>query len=206
MRVDGDQRLAGDGALAYAAPGIDRVMAGREHRDIVRAGIGATILARAGQRAARVRLAAVQVRANRASEKLAAAQRTKAPRRTRSTETPKVPRDLALERLGNGRRGARLPRRGAKSGALAAEAGAAQLERAEASATAKRASPSVRAKLGHNGLSIVMCAKPRETGGPALQSIRRRAPKQAFRSAPGTCKDLRMRRSQARGRASGGDP
>ena len=68
LRVDGDDHLRRDRASAGAAPIIDRVVAGRRHRNIVRIGVGAAIFPSAGQRTALVRLAAVQVGADRAGQ------------------------------------------------------------------------------------------------------------------------------------------
>lgn len=63
-RIDGDDPLARDGARAFARPIVDRRMAGRDHRDELRARILTAPSGRAGQLAARIRLVADEIGAD----------------------------------------------------------------------------------------------------------------------------------------------
>ena len=185
MRVDGDQRLAGDRALAHAAPGVDRVVAGREHRDIVRAGIGPAIFARARQRPARVRLAAIEVRADQAGQQLAIARsartrrsaRDRRRRRRFARPCPRAPRERppgrAPPRPRRNRRGSR-PRR---ERPIAARRRRARGETPIASVPRSSDITVFLSTCAKIGLNEAL----RQTSGG----------REAFRSAGGTCKTWR---------------
>ena len=144
-------------------------MAGRGHRDVVRVGVSAAEFARAGRRAARVRLAAVQLAPIQQARSLVPAQRTKAPLRARSTGMPNAFATLASSSrgTGTGARGAAPEEQ--KAPPLAAEAGQANGSAPKRARRQLRIGRACRARTFRPP-----CLRERETGFPRARSSTRR--------------------------------
>src|SRR5579863_3832328 len=151
VRIDGPNRPAGDRALPHAAPCVDRVVAGRGHRDEVRAGIGAAIGARARQRPARVRLAAVQVGADEAGQEPVPGAAHEGAMSHGVDGDAERSRDIRLESSGDGNGRSVASARGAISGAARGRDGRGEGQRAEPKRGDDRACVRPRSR-GHSGL------------------------------------------------------